>query len=202
MPHVYVLSEDDFDDQVYVYLLETLLSVGVELIPLRLRRGGGIGEVRKKLPLLLSLIRRTGRTEDTFFLIGMDNDRAAEHPSHERLGHTRGEACRHCAITHAIRTGLPDGRPIPGAIALPVQMIESWLLLMHDAVQYPQESSCQRAHGATSTLREPCTAPIRRPRLRTSSTRAFAVRARPAQRWTSRWSASPTRRGRPLRTVT
>jgi hypothetical protein len=136
-----VLSEDDFDDQVYVYLLETLLSVGVELIPLRLRRGGGIGEVRKKLPLLLSLIRRTGRTEDTFFLIGMDNDRAAEHPSHERLGHTRGEACRHCAITHAIRTGLPDGRPIPGAIALPVQMIESWLLLMHDAVQYPQESS-------------------------------------------------------------
>ena len=60
MTHVYVLSEDDFDDQVYVYLLETLLSVHVELIPLRLRRGGGIGEVRKKLPLLLSEIRRTG----------------------------------------------------------------------------------------------------------------------------------------------
>jgi hypothetical protein len=141
MPHVYLLSEDDFDDQVYVYLLETLLSVPVEPIPRRLRRGGGIGEVRKKLPLLLSQLRRTGPTEDTFFLIGIDNDRAIEHPSHERLVHTRVETCRYCALTRAIHTGLSDGWPIPGAIALPVQMIESWLLLMHDPVLYPQEST-------------------------------------------------------------
>jgi hypothetical protein len=141
MPHVYLLSEHDFDDQVYVYLLEAMLAARVEPIQVRLRRGGGIGEVRKKLPLLLSEIRRTGPTEDTFFLIGIDNDRAVEHPSHERLAHTSKEACRHCTLTRAIHSGLLDGWPIPGAIALPVQMIESWLLLMHDPDRYPQEWS-------------------------------------------------------------
>jgi hypothetical protein len=153
MRHVYLLSEDDFDDQVYVLVLEALLATRVERLPMRLRRGGGVGEVRKKLPLLLSVIRRTGPLDDTAFVVAIDNDRALEHPSHAPQRHSRDEPCRDCALTDAICAGMPDGRPIPGAIALPVQMIESWLLLMHDAERYPAESRlppCARRDGAAA----------------------------------------------------
>jgi hypothetical protein len=141
MLRVYFLSEDDFDDQVYLYVLEMLLSRRVEALPIRLRRGGGIGEVRKKLPLLLSDIRRTGQVDGTYFLIGIDNDRALEHPTHQPGAHSGTETCRHCRVMTTIHEGMPDGWPIPGALALPVQMIESWLLLMCDARRYPRESA-------------------------------------------------------------
>jgi hypothetical protein len=136
----YLLSEDDFDDAVYVYILEVLLARRVDLNPMRLRRGGGLGEVRKKLPLLLSHVRRSGLVDDTCFVIAIDNDRAREHPAHQALAHTRDEPCRHCAMEQAIHEQMPDGWPIPGACAVPVQMIESWLLLLHDPVRYPREA--------------------------------------------------------------
>ena len=140
MPHVYILSEDDFDDQVYAYLVEMLLSVRVDVVPMRLRRGGGIGEVRNKLRLLLGHIQHVGVQESTFFIVAMDNDRALEHPAHQPRPHGDGTPCRHCGLIAAIHTGMPDGWPIPGAVAVPVQMIEAWLLLMHDRGLYPEES--------------------------------------------------------------
>lgn len=140
MPHVYILSEDDFDDQVYTYILEMLISGRVEVVQVRLRRGGGIGEVRKKLRLLLALIRQVGVQPDMYFVVAMDNDRALEHPSHEPRPHSEDAPCRHCALIEAVYAGMPDGWPIPGAIAVPVQMIETWLLLMHDRARYPEES--------------------------------------------------------------
>jgi hypothetical protein len=141
MAYVYILSEDDFDDQVYVYLLECLLSGPVDIDRMRLRRGGGIGEVRKKLPLLLAHINHVGLHEGAYFLVAMDNDRAREHPHHEARPHSSAEPCRHCALVDALHAGMPEGRPIPGAIAVPVQMIETWLLLMHDREKYPEESA-------------------------------------------------------------
>ena len=93
MELVYILSEDDFDDEVYVYVLERLLGTGVAPAPVRLRRGGGIGEVRRKLPLLLSMIRHTGPVDDTYFVVAIDNDREPQHAEHERATpHARG--CR------------------------------------------------------------------------------------------------------------
>ncbi|MGH7440167.1 MAG: hypothetical protein ACRENE_31125, partial [Polyangiaceae bacterium] len=112
-----------------------------DVIRLRLRRGGGVSEVRKKLRLLLAHIRYTGVQPDTYFVVGMDNDRALEHPSHQPLPHSDETPCRHCALMNALHSGMPDGWPIPGAIAVPVQMIESWLLLMHDRAPYPAESA-------------------------------------------------------------
>jgi hypothetical protein len=141
MATVYLLSEDDFDEQVYVYVLEALLASGVEPVPLRLRRGGGLGEVRKKLPLLLQIIRHTGPQEGMRFVVGIDNDRAVEHPTHEAKQHSRAESCRHCALTDAVHGEMPDGWPIPGAIAVPVQMIEAWLLLMYAPEKYRDEAS-------------------------------------------------------------
>jgi hypothetical protein len=137
MARVYILSEDDFDDQVYVYVLETLLGARVDPIPLRLRRGGGVGEVRKKLPLLLAAIRRAGPIDDTYFVVSLDNDRVPEHEQHAPRAH----GCRHCELDDAIRLAMPDGWPIPGAVAVPVQMIEAWLLLMYDPARYVREAT-------------------------------------------------------------
>jgi hypothetical protein len=141
MATVYLLSEDDFDEQVYVFVLEGLLSSRVEPVPLRLRRGGGLGEVRKKLPLLLKIIQRTGSQEGMRFVVGIDNDRAVEHPTHEAKPYSKSEPCRHCGLTDAIHAEMPDGWLIPGAIAVPVQMIEAWLLLMHAPEKYRDEAS-------------------------------------------------------------
>jgi hypothetical protein len=91
--------------------------------------------------------------DDTCFVIGIDNDRAVEHPTHERRAHSREEGCRHCGLTDAIYTGMPNGWPIPGAVAVPVQMIEAWLLLMHDVERYPQEATlpvCARRDQETA----------------------------------------------------
>jgi hypothetical protein len=158
MALVYILSEDDFDDQVYVYVLEALLGARVDPIPVRLRRGGGIGEVRKKLPLLLGMIRRTGPVDDTYFVVAIDNDRHPQHSAHVPTEpHARG--CRHCDLMDAVHAATPDGWPIPGAIAVPVQMIEAWLLLMYDPKRYEREATlpqcgwqhqpiAQRVYGA------------------------------------------------------
>jgi hypothetical protein len=35
---------------------------------------------------------------------------------------------------------MPDGWPVPGAVAVPVEMIAAWLLLMYDPVCYARES--------------------------------------------------------------
>jgi hypothetical protein len=158
MAQVYILSEDDFDDEVYVYVLEALLGTRVDRVPVRLRRGGGIGEVRKKLPLLLDTIRHTGHVDDTYFVVAIDNDRAPEHSKHEQAA-PRARGCRHCDLDDAIHAAMPDGWPIPGAIAVPVQMIEAWLLLMYDSARYAREATlpqcgrrdqdvARRVHGA------------------------------------------------------
>jgi hypothetical protein len=138
--HVYILSEDDFDDEVYVYVLEALLGAHVAPVPVRLRRRGGIGEVRKKLRLLLDMIRHTGPVDDTYFVVAIDNDRAPEHSKHEPAA-PRARGCRHCDLDDAVHAATPDGWPIPGAIAVPVQMIEAWLLLMYDPARYEREAT-------------------------------------------------------------
>lgn len=111
----------------------------------KLRRGGGVGEVRKKLPLLLANIRRTGQLQNAAFVIVLDNDRSLTHPSHQREAHHRKNApCRQCELRHAVDTQLSDGWPIAGAIAVPVEMIEAWLLLLCDRKKYPLESDLPR----------------------------------------------------------
>ena len=141
MPFVYILSEDDFDDQIYTYLAESLLGAQVEVVGRRLRRGGGIGAVRRALPLLLADIRHLGAQESIYFIISMDNDRAFEHPEHGPAPYGDGKPCRHCGLTEAVHAAMPDGWSVPGAVAVPVQMIEAWLLLMHDAEKYREESA-------------------------------------------------------------
>ena len=104
-------------------------------------------ELRSKSRILLGQIKHTGFVADTFFLIALDNDRSPVHPTHERrAGLSRKERqkdCRYCEINSVIRSilGERDEWPIPGAIAVPVEMLESWLLLICNAQTYQDEAS-------------------------------------------------------------
>ena len=74
---------------------------------------------------------------DAYFIIAMDNDRSPEHPEHwQRENLSKQDArkvCRYCEILATITDELGKDRtkwPIKGAIAVPVEMLESWLLLI------------------------------------------------------------------------
>ncbi len=146
---VYILSESDYDDLFYNLCLETLTGHGYRLISRRLRTGGGITEVRRGIGYLLQDITRTGRVENTFFVIALDDDRCPIHPQHVPLPNRhklpvreQRKACRFCEIDHRIQEFLGADQetwPIKGAIAVPVQMLESWLLLICNADTYPHE---------------------------------------------------------------
>ncbi len=71
-----------------------------------------------------------------YLVVAIDNDRAPEHPFHQQLpGLNATEQrmnCRFCELLQIIEDALGKDRsqwPIRGAIAVPVQMLESWLLL-------------------------------------------------------------------------
>ncbi len=152
MNYLHILSEDDNDDVFYQCCLAKITGKPFELLPSnRLRKAGGIAELRRKLGLFLRLIQQTGSVDDTFFLVAVDNDRSPVHPEHTRrsdfsklLKADQLKDCQYCAIAQSIQAELGDDQsnwPIQGAIAIPVEMIESWQLLICNPAQYQHEQN-------------------------------------------------------------
>jgi len=151
MNYLYILSEDESDDAFYKGCVEKITGEHFELIPRKIRKGGGISKVRKHLPLLLRDINFSGSVENTFFLIALDNDRSPTHPNHEvqefvnKLSKKEQvKKCRYCEIENLAKQILGTDRKswsISGAIAVPVQMIESWFLLICDSKKYENEKN-------------------------------------------------------------
>jgi len=148
--YLHLLSEDDNDDVFYKACLERIHDCEYEILPTRIRKGGGIGAVRQALPPFLSVIKNTGPVESTFFLISVDNDRRPLHPDHPQREDfhklskkEQTDPCRHCEVAGRIQEKLgeqQDDWPIPGAIAVPVEMLESWLLLICNPEKYRAET--------------------------------------------------------------
>ncbi len=148
---IYILSEDDIDDMFYNLCVEKLKGETYKLVPRRLRRGGGVSQVRRYLPILLKDILHSGEVENTFFVIALDNDRSPAHPAHHPIPHIaklpkteRRKACRFCELEKTAHDVLGPDRnawPVKGAIAVPVQMLESWLLLISNPEEYGNEAS-------------------------------------------------------------
>ncbi|ELS01796.1 hypothetical protein Xen7305DRAFT_00015020 [Xenococcus sp. PCC 7305] len=113
--------------------------------PRRIRKNGGIGEVRKKLPTFLNDIRKSAGM-DAYFIIALDNDRAPEHlvSDDQTLTHNKipglskqeqTKQCRFCEIEGRIKELWGNDSNnwfAKGAIAVPVQMLESWILIALD----------------------------------------------------------------------
>lgn len=148
--YLYLLSEDDNDDVFYKACLEKIHDREYEILPTRIRKGGGIGAVRQALSPFLSMIKNTGPVDSTFFLISVDNDRRRLHPTHAKREDFKklskkeqNDPCRYCEIEKRIQEKLGTSReawPIPGAIVIPVEMLESWLLLICNGKQFRSEA--------------------------------------------------------------
>lgn len=148
--YLHLLSEDDNDDVFYKACLEKIHNREYEILPTRIRKNGGINAVRQALSPFLSIIKNTGPVESTFFLISVDNDRRMLHPDHAKRDDfnqlskkEQSDPCRYCEIEGRIHAKLGSNRegwPIPGAIVIPVEMLESWLLLICSCDKYGNEA--------------------------------------------------------------
>jgi hypothetical protein len=149
MNYLHILSEDDNDDSFYKYCIENITENSFVVIPKRYRKGGGIGEVKKWITIFLKDIGYTGSVDNTYFLISIDNDRRPVHPDHQTITYIhklpkseQNQKCRFCEIENKIKTIFGENVnswPIKGVIAIPVQMLESWLLLICNPENYQNE---------------------------------------------------------------
>ena len=147
---LHLLSEDDNDDLFYKACLEKITNRTYEILPTRLRKNGGIGAVRQALSPFLAGIKNTGPVEAIFFLISIDNDRRRTHPEqtqrenfHKLSRKEQTDPCRFYEIERRVQEKLGQNReewPIPGAIVIPVEMLESWLLLICNSEKYSSEA--------------------------------------------------------------
>lgn len=141
MNYLHLLSESDNDDLFYLNCLNKLTGKSFELLSAkRLRKSGGISELRKKLGIFFRDIKHTGTADNIFFLVVYDNDRSPVHPDHGiRSDHSQlpkkdqQKNCRYCEIQSTAQNIFGTNKqqwPIKGAIAIPVEMLESWQLLI------------------------------------------------------------------------
>lgn len=158
MNYLYILSEDDTDDIFYEGCLNKITGKSFTTESIRARGSGGLSEIEKKLPILIRNIGYSGVAENTFFLVAKDNDRRPIHPDHfdrpdlsklikaepDRLKRGYAYNCRYCGISQVIEKEFGANRsdwPIKGAIAVPVEMIETWQLLICNPSKYVEEQS-------------------------------------------------------------
>lgn len=139
MNYLYLLTEDDNDDLFFEGCLEKLTGLSFQLHDARgrLRKGSGIKETRRMLRLILQDLRRSGRQENAYLVVTIDNDRAVTHPHHttryDLATAEKPKLCRVCELQQEIEAAWGTDReqwPVKAAIAVPVEMLESWLLLI------------------------------------------------------------------------
>jgi hypothetical protein len=138
---LYILSEDATDTDFYDLLVRKLLpNQEFSLVPLLVTNKKGHKNVTQGIRRLLSIVKRTHQSANqpnAFVLVAVDNDRRKIHPTHHILpqppSSDAGKDCRFCELEQAkaeIWGNDASQFPAQYAFAVPVQMIESWLLQM------------------------------------------------------------------------
>lgn len=134
---LYVLSEDDYDDLFYELCASRISGKKFHTVESRrFRKHGGLSEVRRMIRPLLNQLKGV-RGLDAFFIIALDNDRAPDHQNNHGIwpnlsNQDSRKQCRYCEIQRLIcgEWGANVANwPAKGAVAVPVEMLESWLLL-------------------------------------------------------------------------
>ena len=144
MSILYLVSESDNDAVFYALCAEKLTGNAYEPVPLKNRKGDGVAAVKSQLRDALVGARAAARgSEPVAFIAAMDNDRAphVENSSpppggtglnranlieKERIRENRLEW-----MTSTVEGVLGQNRnawPMPVALAVPVEMIESWIV--------------------------------------------------------------------------
>lgn len=142
MNTLYLLTEDDFDSLFYEGCAERITGKTFTPECRRMRKGSGIGAVRASLQIAISEASRMKAGSGAHFLIAMDNDRAPHAASRDALSDTgrthlakidARKTDRHAALVAELEAQFGPERsrwPLPVAVAVPVEMLESWLLMI------------------------------------------------------------------------
>jgi hypothetical protein len=153
-----VFSESAHDDFVYENLAERITGRSFELcdVPLGYRKHSGVEKVLAMIRMLLRTMPKTGESSDRALIIAVDNDRCPGHPGavpHQRPlpPGERDRSSRWELIQAALRERWGENRavwPMDVAVAVPVEMLESWVLLLLDPHRgslpiYPNASDMQ-----------------------------------------------------------
>jgi hypothetical protein len=140
---LYLLTESEADSLFYEACVERIS--GKTFTPTehhKVRKGSGISAVRAALQLSLQQIQPVSKTSGLHLLIAMDNDRSPHALATEALtGNQRTklakadahQADRYDDLLSTLKNHLgsePVDWEIPVAIAIPVEMLESWLILI------------------------------------------------------------------------
>ena len=147
--HLYLLCEGETDELFYERLAERI--TGKTFTPddeFRYRVGANWKTVFSHAKLLLDRVKQWSSKQDVAVIIATDNDRAPDHPGgvtspRPLPAFDLKKQPRYQALQNLLRDKLGqavENWPVNVAVAVPVEMIESWLLLLlePDLTELPQ----------------------------------------------------------------
>lgn len=144
MSLLYLAGESEADEDFYASCAEKLTGCVFDRIRLRNRKGSGVDAVQKQMKNALAMaIAAAGGQEPAFFLAAMDNDRAP-HPENQKrrpegtgleraklTGNERNLESRYEWMKTTVeekRKSKPTNSPLHVALAVPVEMLEAWIV--------------------------------------------------------------------------
>jgi hypothetical protein len=138
MKLLHILSESGADAFFYERIAERVTGASFTPCDIRLRKGDGESKVRASIKLLLSKFPKNTPRPECALLLALDNDRCPDHPgtstySRPLTSAERRRASRWRIIQDAMLARWGENRgawPVDVAVAVPVEMIESWILLL------------------------------------------------------------------------
>jgi hypothetical protein len=137
MSVLYIVSESDSDALFYALCVRRLTGMEFTAVPMKNHKGDGIEAVARQLKYALRQARAAAGPENAvYFLAAIDNDRAP-HPENTGINRSRlfakeqQRSSRAEWIISIVENVLGTDRaawPMPVALAVPVEMIESWIV--------------------------------------------------------------------------
>jgi hypothetical protein len=139
---LYILCEGERDEMFYERLCERITGqTYIQPTDFRLRRGANWKTAMAGAVLLVNRFKHWTERQDIGLIIAVDNDRAPGHPGHVS-GYPRPlppvdqkKPERYPALVRMLEKSLGSDLstwPVHVALAVPVEMIESWLLILLD----------------------------------------------------------------------
>ena len=141
MAWLYILSEGERDELFYERIAERVTGQTFERpSDFRLRHGANWKTALAGGRLLLNRVKHWTEPQEVAVILAIDNDRAPGHPGslpHPRplVGHDLKKPPRYPAVVKMVADALGTDRdawPVKVAVAMPVEMIESWVLQLCD----------------------------------------------------------------------
>ncbi len=138
---LYILCEGELDEMFYERIAERTLNIRFTSSPdLRVRRGSNWKTALAAARLLISKVKHWQSPQAVGIIIAVDNDRCPGHPGTTPYpkplpAHDRKKGPRYPELRKVVEEALGPDRsqwPVDVAFAVPVEMIESWVLTLLD----------------------------------------------------------------------